>query len=264
MIDLSLILPVHNEETIIKPVFSEIIKILDSLGICYECLLVENGSSDKTLDTIRKLKKKYKNTKILIARKGYGSAVLAGLNKAKGKYVSYMPSDGQIDLSVFPKLWKLVKKEKWEMVKIKRSTRESLDRTIISITFSFIVKLLFNTPFLDINGSPRILLRKNIGVFDGKQCLKHTFAPQKKKGLKIFLKSKDSFIDAEFAVKASLASWRIKEVPMKTLPRRGGQSTRSWKTFAEFFNNLTRFKILMLKSERQKSRYCQSEKKQED
>lgn len=223
MIELSLILPVHNEEKIIKPVFIKIKKMLDKLGVLYECILVENGSTDKSLKAIKELSQKYNHTtKAIVAPKGYGSALLAGLEVAKGKYISYMPSDGQVDLKILPKLWKLAKSGKWQVVKVRRVTRESFLRLVISLSFSLVVKLLFNTPFLDINGSPRIFLRKNLRALD--------------------LQSKDSFIDTEFAIKTHLAGWQIKEIPMKTLPRLGGRSTRNRRTFVEFFRNLWKFK----------------------
>jgi len=223
MIDLSLVLPVHDEEDIIKPVFIEIKKMLDKLGILYECILVENGSSDNSLMVIKKLAKKYKNTKAIVAPKGYGSAILTGLRIAKGKYVSYMPSDGQVDLQVFPQLWQLVQTDQWDLVKIRRTTRESLDRLFVSYAFSLIVSLLFGIPLLDINGSPRIFLRKNLKTLN--------------------LQYQDSFIDTEFAVKVYRLNWRIKEIRTKTLPRVGGESTRTWRTFIEFFRNLWQFRI---------------------
>lgn len=222
MLELSLILPIHNEEEIIEPVFIKTKKALDKLEIEYECILIENGSSDHSLTVIKKLAQKYQKTKVVVAPKGYGSAVLAGLKVAQGKYVGYMPSDGQVDLKVFPKLWQLARRGRWKLVKIRRVTRENLIRLLISYTYSLIVKLLFGISFLDINGSPRIFLKKHL------------------QGLN--LQSLDSFIDTEFAVKAHHLGWQIKEIPMKSLPRLGGKSTRSWRTFLEFFYNLWQFK----------------------
>ncbi len=222
MFKLSLILPVHNEEAIIEPVFIGIKKALDRLAIRYECLLVENGSTDDSLTVIKKLAQKYKNAQAIVAPQGYGSAVLAGLKIAKGKYVAYMPSDGQVDLKVFPKLWAMAQSDQWDLIKVKRVSRESLARLLVSRVFSLLVKLFFGVPWLDVNASPRIFLRKHLNLLN--------------------LQSQDSFIDTEFAIKACRLGWRIKEMPMKTLPRLGGQSTRSWRTFLEFFWNLWKAK----------------------
>ena len=75
MIELSLILPVHNEADIIGLVYKDIRHILDRLKIGYECILVENGSTDDTLGVVNKLAKRFANTKVIVAPKGYGSAV---------------------------------------------------------------------------------------------------------------------------------------------------------------------------------------------
>lgn len=220
--DLSLILPVHNQEKIIAPVYRDIVHMLDRLKISYECILVENGSSDATLGVLTTLARSYPHTRVYTAPKGYGSAVLRGLGVSRGVYVSYMPSDGQIDLGVFPILWQLATSRKWQLVKIQRATRESLSRSACSSLFSAIVRILFHTSVTDINGSPRIFLRKYVPVLD--------------------LGYRDSFIDAEFAAKARVLGWNIKEIPMRTLPRVGGTSTRSWRTFIEFFTNIWHYK----------------------
>lgn len=223
MISLSLILPVHNEGNIIESVFKEIKKTLDALKITYECILIENGSRDNSLAVTKNIAKKYPTkVKIYIAPKGYGSAVLKGLENSKGEYVCYMPSDGQIDLTVFSKLWQLAKTNTWDLVKIKRITRESVARSVTSRIFSMILTVMFGISTTDINGSPRIFLKKHLKI--------------------LHLQYKDSFIDAEFAIKAHYLGWKIKEIPMQTLPRTGGKSTRSWKTFLEFFKNIWEFK----------------------
>ena len=184
--------------------------------------MVENGSADQTLKELRRIAKQYPNTKVLTAPKGYGSAVLAGLSRSRGKYVCYMPSDGQIDLATLPKLWQHILSGKWEMIKIRRATRETFVRTLLSWIFSALVKILFQTGNIDVNGSPRIFLRRWLPLLN--------------------LQYQDSFIDTEFAVKAHMLGWRIKEIPMVTLPRAGGKSSRSWHTFTEFFRNLYKFK----------------------
>lgn len=223
MTHLTLVLPVHNEQFIIEPVYQDIERMLIGLGISYECILVENGSTDRTLDVLKKIALHHRFVRCLTSKKGYGHAVIRGLAEAKGRYVSYMPSDGQVDLSVFPILWKSIKLDKWDVVKVKRATRESLLRVIVSSVFSWTISWVFSVPLLDINGSPRIFLRRWLPALD--------------------LTYGDSFIDVEFAVKAHTLGLHIKEIPMETLSRVGGISTRSWRTFMEFFINIWKFKI---------------------
>jgi glycosyltransferase involved in cell wall biosynthesis len=222
MTDLSLILPVHNEADIIGTVMTDIIRMLKNLGITYECILVENGSTDNSLQEVMNIAKIHPHIRVVTAPIGYGSAVIAGLNVARATYVCYMPSDGQIDLSVFPALWELAKTGKWEVVKVHRSNRESFIRTFLSRVFSLLLMIRFATPPIDINGSPRIISKKNIDS--------------------LRLHYTDSFIDAEMAVKAHQRGLRIKEIPMICHPRVGGVSTRNWKTYVEFIKNILTYK----------------------
>ena len=222
MIQLSLILPVHNEADIIRSVSKTIYKTLDSLSISYEIIFVENGSTDNSLFVIKDIVKKHTSSYAITSEKGYGSAVRAGLKKARGKYVCYMPSDGQVDLSVIAKLWSLANAKTFELVKVKRPSRENSIRLMTSLFFSSIISILFHTPFIDINGSPRIFLRSALPVLS--------------------LVSSDSFIDAEFLIKATQLGWKIKELPMKHMNRLGGKSTRSYKTYIEFLQNIYTYK----------------------
>lgn len=221
--ELSLILPVHNQANIIEPVYKDILITLNKLGISYECILVENGSTDDTKSVVFHLAKTYPNTQAFTAPKGYGSAVLEGITKARGTYICYMPSDGQIDLSVLTGLWRLAKSGHWDVVKVKRVTRETYARLLFSRVLAYLTAILFWIPPWDMNGSPRIVLRSKI--------------------TQLHLTYRDSFIDIEFAVKAHALGWKIMEIPMKTLPRYGGVSTRSWRTFAEFLKNLWKFRF---------------------
>lgn len=222
MVDFSLILPVHNEEAIIGPVLKDILAVVKRTVSSYECILVENGSTDGTFGVVTALSKRYAHVRVARAPKGYGSAVLAGLAGARGRYVCYMPSDGQIDLRVIPTLWRLIQTGDWDVVKVRRATRESWDRWMTSAVFSWIVSMVFGIPRYDVNGSPRILLRSDM--------------------MKLRLHYTDSFNDTEFAVKATALGWNIQEIPMRTLPRRGGMSTRSWRTYWEFIKNLYTFR----------------------
>lgn len=219
---LSVILPVHNEEEIIRKTFSEIYKTVKKTTKDSEFILVENGSIDKTLEVARVIGSEYPNCKIEVSQKGYGRAIIEGISKARGEYICYMPSDGQVDMKAFPKLWNLAIKNTWEIVKVKRSNRENFNRKLVSISFSFFISFLFGTKIIDVNGSPRILKKRDIDILD--------------------LHSKDSFIDAEMLIKASKLKWMIKEIPMVNLDRVGGKSTRSIKTFVEFFSNIYKYK----------------------
>ena len=222
MPDLSLILPVLDEEKIIEKVVADVVSIFEKNSLDYEIILVENGSGDKTLEVVKNISQKNRRIKVTVTQRGYGSAVLKGLKEATGIYVSYMPSDGQIDATILPILYKEILGQKYDLVKIKRSNRESLIRFIRSKVFNILARLIFPITISDINGSPRIFKIDKLSLLD--------------------LHYKDSFIDTEFAVKVALLGWKIQEIPMKNIERVGGKSTVNINTVLEFLNNLYNFR----------------------
>lgn len=223
MPELSLILPVLDEESLIEQVVSNIVDLFKENKIDYEIILVENGSTDNSWQVITRLSKN--NSRIIAIKtdRGYGSAVLAGLRSAKGKWVSYMPSDGQIDAAILPVLFHDIQNSQYHLVKIKRINRESMIRYIRSKIFNILARIFYPIDMVDINGSPRIFERKFLKILE--------------------LSYIDSFIDTEFAVKSHLLGWKVKEVPMKNLERIGGKSTVKLNTTIEFLTNLWNFRF---------------------
>ena len=221
---LSLILPVHNQETIIEPVVNQIKSVLVKNKIKFELILVENGSKDKTRSVIKKIVEKDRRLRMFISPKGYGSAVIKGLSMAKGIYVGYMPSDGQIDPDVLPILISKIRKGNLDMVKIKRATRENVKRLVQSKVFNILANFILGSqPVSDINGSPRVFHNKHLPT------LKLTYT--------------DSFIDTELTHKIKHLKWIVHEHPTPTLPRAGGKSTVSILTVFEFIQNLLYYRF---------------------
>lgn len=222
-VDFSLVLPVHNQELIIKRAVADILKVLKKINISYEVILVENGSLDGTLNAVFNIAKEYPHIRVFTSKKGYGSAIITGLNNTRGTWVSYMPSDGQLDPKVLSKLYALAITGMYTMVKIRRVTRESIIRLIRSKIFNLLTRLFFKINVNDINGNPRIFLRKWLKILN--------------------LQYQDSFIDTEMAIKSDFLKWKVKEIPAKTLPRLGGKSTVSIATVIEFMRNLITYKF---------------------
>ncbi len=223
MPDLSLILPVLDEESIIEKVCQDIKNILDDATIDYEIILVENGSTDHTWEVLNKLARNDKRIIATQTKKGYGSAVLKGLSIATGKFVGYMPSDGQIDAAILPRLLNEAQSDRYQLVKVKRLNRENWLRYIRSKIFNLLAHLLFPIDIVDINGSPRIFKSIYLKILN--------------------LSYQDSFIDTEFAMKAHILRWSIKELPMRNLDRVGGKSTVRVSTVFEFLRNLLTFRF---------------------
>jgi len=216
--EFSLILPVQNQEEIIKPVTDKIVSVLRKAKINYEIVMVENGSKDNVLKVLKKMAKGNNRIKITVTPAGYGRAVVHGLKKAKGEFIGYMPSDGQCDERVLPKVVKEAQRKGVDLVKVFRTSRESVLRKNVSINFNLLANILFCLWIWDINASPTVFKRKNLKKLD--------------------LQAKDSFLDTELLIKARYLKWKIVRVAMLNFNRAGGKSTVKPPIVLEFLRNM--------------------------
>jgi len=94
-IDISIIIPTLNEKENINELVKRIIESLNDIK--YEIIFVDDGSKDGTIEEIEKLKRKYKNIKIVERgyRKGLSSAFIDGIKYSDGKYLVLMDADLQ-------------------------------------------------------------------------------------------------------------------------------------------------------------------------
>ena len=83
--NLSVFFPLYNEEGNVRDRVEKTTKILDSLKLNYEILLINDGSSDKTLEVARRLESDNKNLRVisLNPNRGYGAALRAGFEHDK-------------------------------------------------------------------------------------------------------------------------------------------------------------------------------------
>ena len=104
--NLSLVVPVYNEEESLEPLIHEIRAALDPLGKSYEVIVVDDGSSDGTFALLSRLHKTEPRIKALRFKRNFGqtAAVAAGLAYAQGEIIVAMDGDGQNDPKDIPAL----------------------------------------------------------------------------------------------------------------------------------------------------------------
>jgi len=88
MPDVSVVIPVYNEEAILHAAVLDLRERLAPLGSSFEIVLAENGSTDQTLPIAADLAKKYPEVRFLaIDRPNYGRALREGIEAARGDFV---------------------------------------------------------------------------------------------------------------------------------------------------------------------------------
>lgn len=104
--ELSIFFPFWNEQDNVESVVTKAMSVADSVAKKWEIIMIDDGSSDKTLEKIKKLSL---TDKRLIAvwhrvNRGYGAALKTGFEKARYKYVVFNDGDGQFDFSEITRL----------------------------------------------------------------------------------------------------------------------------------------------------------------
>ncbi|HUH84271.1 MAG TPA: glycosyltransferase family 2 protein [Stellaceae bacterium] len=127
--DLSVIIPVHDEAESIAPLHQELAAVLGPLGRGYEIIFVDDGSRDGTLAVASEIAARDRSVKVVQLLRNYGqtAAMMAGIDYAQGAVIVAMDGDGQNDPADIPRL--LAELEKgYDVVSGWRTERK--DRTL--------------------------------------------------------------------------------------------------------------------------------------
>jgi glycosyltransferase involved in cell wall biosynthesis len=104
--DLSVVLPVCNEEDNIPILYSRLHSVLEKTGMDYEIIFVDDGSGDKSLERLHVLAAKDHHVMVVELARNFGHqvAITAGLDHARGNAVVVMDADLQDPPEVLPQL----------------------------------------------------------------------------------------------------------------------------------------------------------------
>lgn len=105
-LDLSIVLPIYNEEESIPLLLHELIPVLDKLGQSFEVLCIDDGSRDKSFAELEKLRRADDRVRVVRFRRNFGqtAAFAAGFERARGDVVITMDADLQNDPADIPKV----------------------------------------------------------------------------------------------------------------------------------------------------------------
>lgn len=122
---ISIIVPCYNEEQALPLFYEETTRVLKQMNCDYELLLINDGSSDKTLPLMRSLAQKDEHVHYLSFSRNFGkeAAMFAGFEHAKGDYVAVMDADLQDPPSLLPQMMELIEKEAYDSVATRRVSR---------------------------------------------------------------------------------------------------------------------------------------------
>ena len=116
--NLSIIIPLLNEEESLQELYSWIISVMKSHNYSYEVIFIDDGSSDKSWDIISQFSKENANIKGIRFQKNYGKsqALHAGFAKAKGDVIITMDADLQDSPEEIPGLYEMITNQNFDLV----------------------------------------------------------------------------------------------------------------------------------------------------
>jgi glycosyltransferase involved in cell wall biosynthesis len=104
-IDCSVVVPLYNEGQVVAELYSRLTKTMDETGLCYELVLVDDGSSDNTLELIKDIAGRDEKVVAVELRRNFGQtpALAAGFDVAGGQIIVSMDGDLQHAPEEIPK-----------------------------------------------------------------------------------------------------------------------------------------------------------------
>jgi dolichol-phosphate mannosyltransferase len=131
MVELSVVIPVYNEEDNLPLLWPELRAVLERLGVTFEVVFVDDGSRDRSAEIIRNVRNSDARVRLvrLKANTGEAGATDAGFKAAHGRRVITMDADLQNDPHDIPELIRYL--DQWDVVtgwRVRRGDGDSLVR----------------------------------------------------------------------------------------------------------------------------------------
>lgn len=152
-VELSVVMPVYNEEDIIANSINKTLEVLESANITYELIIVDDGSSDATTRMLGE----FKDKTIVLSypeNRGKGYALRYGSSYANGGVVAFFDSDLNINPSHIVDYFLYMKTNNFDVVvgskRMKKSViRSSFERQFLSIVYHLFAKALLGLEVMD-------------------------------------------------------------------------------------------------------------------
>jgi polyisoprenyl-phosphate glycosyltransferase len=166
-IQLSVIVPVHNEEGNIFPMHARLKEVLEGLGLQYELIFVNDGSRDASLLRLHELAATHPHVRYIQLSRNFGHqiAVTAGLDHCRGGAAVIIDADLQDPPELIAELW-AKHQEGYQVVYARRRSRkgESFLKKWTAKAFYRLMRRLTNIEIPLDTGDYRIIDRKIIDV----------------------------------------------------------------------------------------------------
>ena len=152
LIDLSIVIPLFNEEESLPELLEWISRVNQSHGFSYEVVLVDDGSTDDSWEVINKLSEEYPIKAIKFSRNyGKSAALNTGFRHVQGKVVITMDADLQDSPDEIPGLIEMINSGEHLVSGWKKKRHDPISKTIPSKFFNRVTRLISGIKLHDFN-----------------------------------------------------------------------------------------------------------------
>ena len=152
--DISIVIPVYNEEESLPELCSWIERVMQENKFTYEIILVDDGSTDRSWEVAEDLRKANPNIKGVRFQRNYGksAALNEGFKAARGEVVITMDADMQDSPDEIPGLRKMILEDRYDMVSgWKKVRHDPISKTLPSKFFNWTTAKVSKIPLHDFN-----------------------------------------------------------------------------------------------------------------
>lgn len=170
--DISVVIPLYNEEESLPELFTWIEKVMNKNGYSYEVIFVDDGSTDSSWKVISELKSKSSNVRAIKFRRNYGKspALFCAFQKTRGEVVITMDADLQDSPEEIPALYDMIKNEGYDLVSgWKKKRYDPLSKTLPTKLFNATARKVSGIKLHDFNSGLKAYKKdvvKNIEIYN--------------------------------------------------------------------------------------------------
>jgi len=154
MIDISIVVPLFNEEESLPELSHWIARVMSLNKFSYQLILVDDGSTDSSWSVVEKLAETTPSIEAIKFRRNYGkaAALQVGFNAAKGDVVITMDADLQDSPEEIPALYNMVMKEGYDLVSgWKKKRHDPISKRWPSKIYNRLVRMVTGIKLHDFN-----------------------------------------------------------------------------------------------------------------
>ena len=207
-LDVSVVIPVLNEEGSVAELSRQLVEVLESTGRSFEIVYVDDGSRDGTVEQVRLAHRSDGRVKLVRLRRNFGkaAALCAGFDHSSGAVVVTMDGDLQDDPTEIPRFLELLDSEGLDLVSgWKKERKDPISKRYPSLLFNWATRKLAQIDLHDFNCGFKAYRREVLGEIALYGEL-HRYIP----------------------VLASRRGFRVGELAVRHHPREHGVSKYGW------------------------------------